>query len=434
MGTRPQSTRRHAWRVQPLSESTGTPACTSHGSRQTILCGYLFNAHAERCALGLGVGEGEECCITLEPIADARLSFSDKILVSSFHPSLTGVELLCGHRFSAVNLLWHWCMSPMVCPMCRAPYMLHVGSEPNVPTSSSLENFPQYSWRQLRAILTETRRERNLEAERENQAAIVNAVMNDVMETVFAPIPEFFVMFSFERPGSPPDHHSIRLRQRNPGSDVLTEESLLSFSVPRAATRYLSRLLHTAGCDIRRGEVAPRVTALILAGVGRTANGVCVMLPVTQFTSHVLPLTPGVDSAPVANEGVDSAPVANAGVDSMNGAPEGVMERTHEDRGVENTSLMVERDVEVMDITGGESFQAEPDIISSVDGVSVDVPGMSIMRMVSTDLRGEIVLDFFRSSNQREDTLVSIEVSVEAFSALAFVAHHIVHDARARMI
>ena len=91
MGSRPQSLRRHAWRVQPLSESTGTPACTSHGSRQTILCGYLFNAHAERCALGLGVGEGEECCITLEPIADARLSFSDKILVSSFHPSLTGV-------------------------------------------------------------------------------------------------------------------------------------------------------------------------------------------------------------------------------------------------------------------------------------------------------------------------------------------------------
>ena len=158
------------------------------------------------------------------------------------------------------------------------------------------------------------------------------------------------------------------------------------------------------------------------------------MLPVTRFTSHVLPLTPGVDSAPVANEGVDSAPIANAGVDSMNGAPEGVMERTHEDRGVENTSLMVERDVEVMDITGGELFQAEPDIISSVDGVSVDVPGMSSMRMVSTDLRGEIVLDFFRSSNQREDTLVSIEVSVEAFSALAFVAHHIVHDARARMI
>jgi hypothetical protein len=317
--------------------------------------------------------------------------------------------------------------------------------------------------------LTELTRERNLETERENQAAIVNAVMNDAIETVFAPIPEFFLMFSFERPGSPPDHHSIRLRPQNPSGDVLTESSRLSFSVPRAATRYISRLLHVAGCDIRRGRAAVQVTALILVGVGRTANGVCVMLPVTRFMSHILPLTPGVDSTPVANAGVDSMNVDSdfIGAVSSTGAtfigpesqvretgvqlpgevdgphdmdeintsvPEGAMNGTHEDRGMENTSPMVVREVEVMDITEGESFRAEPDIISSVDGASVDVPGMSIMRMVSTDSRGEIVLDFFRSSNQREDTLVSIEVSVEAFSALAFVAHHIVHDARARMI
>lgn len=460
MGSRPQSTRRHAWHVQPISTSTGKPACMSSGIRETIMCGHLFNAHAERSALGLGVGEGEECCITLEPIADAQLSFSEKIRVSSMHPFMTGVELLCGHRFSAVNLLWHWCRSPMVCPMCRASYVLHGQNGSNgsmaeaIPMSSALDNFPFQYWRQLRGIMDELTRERNIEQERENQAAIVSAVMSDVLETVFAPLPDFFLMFSFERPGLPPDHHSIRLRSRGPINNM-TEENRFSFIVPRAATRYISRLFRVAGMENQRGGEPVSINAMILVGVGRSADGVSVMLPITRFSNQVLPLIPEEDCVMTPSENTDvtdDESMPHQGVqdvhlpgeigrsggmhDNNTSVIEGIVHNAGEIHVTDNAMSMDSMQIDGMNSTvgGGDGSVSNPVGLSHSNDVISDVNGRSIVRMVSHDTLGQVVLHFFRGGLQFENTLVSVEVSVEAFPTLSLVAHHVVNDHRANML
>ena len=127
------STRRRPWYVHPVSDVLDT--C---GQSPKVLCGSLFNAEAERVALGQTKGEGEECCIAMEPIAEADLAFAPGLRVQQLYPEFTGVELLCGHRFSAVCLLWHWCLSPMVCPICRAHFSLGAKE----PVQCMHENFP----------------------------------------------------------------------------------------------------------------------------------------------------------------------------------------------------------------------------------------------------------------------------------------------------
>ena len=138
--------RKNAWYVSPVD----LPGCM-HDNKycgENVLCGHLFDAAAEGSCRRPSVSI-EECCIAMESIADARLSFSDCIHVRKSQENLTGVQLLCGHRFSAVNLLWYWCMSPMICPVCRAKYVgvtCSTSRSREKPRPCKLENFPTSFW------------------------------------------------------------------------------------------------------------------------------------------------------------------------------------------------------------------------------------------------------------------------------------------------
>lgn len=403
-GSRPQSTRRHAWRVQPVSASTGNPAYNSTGSRQTVLCGYLFNADAERRALGQGVGEGEECCITLEPIADARLEFSDTIRVSCFSPMLTGVELLCGHRFSASNLLWHWCMSPMVCPMCRAPYLLHcgtIGSTPRtdvVPGCSAVDNFPSSYWRLLRGIMEEHTRERTRALEQEDQSAIVDAVMTDVLENVLETAPTFFLMVSFVGTGLHSTHHSIRLRHMITPGEATDDENLLRLAVPRAATRYLSRVLNAVDRGTPVSEHYSHMTAAVLVEVGTTSTGVTIMLPVTEFPDHPLPICQSEDVGVITSEAVRDVAWYVPVVDELPG-----------------TGSVIDPEQLSVPMEGVNEEHVSSVNESSVVDVVPMPPGQTIVSMVSHDSNSAMHLEFFKDIRH---TLVGIEVSLSLSSII----------------
>ena len=76
-----------------------------------INCGFLFEP-----------SEPEECCISCEDITKTQTLYfaADTVIhVDKLHPTLTGVQLTCGHRFGAVPLLWYWVCAPMTCPVCR---------------------------------------------------------------------------------------------------------------------------------------------------------------------------------------------------------------------------------------------------------------------------------------------------------------------------
>jgi hypothetical protein len=362
------SIRRHNWRVKPACSEGGDTGC------QTILCGFLFNAEAERGALGLGIGQGEECCITIEPIADARIPAGDDIRVSRIHPHLTGVQLRCGHRFAAVNLLWHWTTAPMVCPVCRAPYVLNGGlgngtsREHAVPVCSSVENWPFRYWRLLRGIITEQTRESQRVLERENQAAIVDVVMNDMFDNT-APAPGFFLLLSFICPGLPSAHHSIRLHHMIT-TNVVTGENSLRFSVPRASTRYISRLINIADTATRGMRQPAHMTATVLVGIGRTSDGIAIMIPVANFANRMLPIVP------------DHNGVVLGDTDAMTD------EHTLAD--------------------------ATPCVPRTVVSIS------------STDSRSEIKFVFYRDGIISNNTLVAVTVSLDACPLLTAVAQNVV--------
>ena len=103
--------------------------------------------------------EGEECGITLEPIAEARLDF----LPADANPSpvathagreLRKATLPCGHSFSAVAVLYHFAKNGMRCPNCRA----------GVEARMTPQSIPQH----LRAAFV-GHIERESEAERQEQ-------------------------------------------------------------------------------------------------------------------------------------------------------------------------------------------------------------------------------------------------------------------------
>ena len=193
------NSRRHrAWYVQPVQNGADMNTVYNRNTGK-ILCGYLFNAAAERELLGGGVGEGEECCIAMEPIADARLPFSSGLCVQHLCPTLTGVQLLCGHRFSAVYLLWHWCMSPMICPMCRAEYVLmRNGVRDGGVRNCKIENFPLRSWRMLRRLVQTHVEEREQEEQTRLQAMNRESIVEDVMGLVMGNEQLFMLMISLE--------------------------------------------------------------------------------------------------------------------------------------------------------------------------------------------------------------------------------------------
>jgi hypothetical protein len=401
MGSRPCSTRRHAWHLQPLSAITGDPVYTSTGSRQTIMCGYLFNADAERSAQGFRVGEGEECCITLEPIADARLAFCDTIRVSSLHPTLTGVELLCGHRFSATNLLWHWCMSSMVCPMCRATYSLHgryvngvSGSqETPTPVSCAVDNFPARYWRLLRGIIGEHTRERDIVLEQENRDAAVSAAMITEFENTLTPVSDFYLMLSFVGIHSQSTHHSVLLHPSTT-IDTVPGDSPYRFHVDRASTRYISRLINIANHASRRSGQPCRMTVTILGVVGTNTDSHAVVLPLTIFDDHVLPMIPPENGVVVILETIDTV---SDTVDPVSDAVDPVPD----------------------DSPSRDAPTATPDSSSSL-------PGQPDAYMASIESASAIRFGFFHDTMDAINTLVSITVSLQSYSTTIVVGDSMV--------
>jgi hypothetical protein len=258
MPSRPHSRRRRAWHVQP-AELAG---CGGGGSDEgygrncgKVFCGHLFNAHSERLALGQGVGEWEECCIAMEPIADARLPFCETLRVHALSPTLTGVQLLCGHRFSAVYLLWHWCRSPMVCPICRAEYVLQKNGVPQGDVQCcSVSNFPFASRRMLQGLMRAHRQEQEDEERRQVQLMNRESMVEDVMEVILGPEQMFMLMVchadSSDSSGSGDSSGDeviqyLPLCRTNTNHDALNSD-VFQFSVQRASLRRFTAALNHA--------------------------------------------------------------------------------------------------------------------------------------------------------------------------------------------
>lgn len=66
-------------------------------------------------------GPGDECPLTLGPIADDALDFllPTTTWFTAF-PSVKKIALPCGHSFGALSLLYHFARRKMLCPCCRA--------------------------------------------------------------------------------------------------------------------------------------------------------------------------------------------------------------------------------------------------------------------------------------------------------------------------
>jgi hypothetical protein len=204
-----------------------------------VLCGHLFNANHERDNLNLVNVEGEECPISLEPIADARLPFSDKIRVNLSNPELTGVQLLCGHRFSAVFLLWHWVLSPMICPMCRAEYCLgnvSKTSEVKEPRPCHLENFPHRHWGKLRSVFRAHKQEEEREERRLIQSYHTESVLDETFEVVLGPAQQFFLMLSLSNGDGLDIIQYMPLHRTNDNISAITDD-VFEFTVQRPSLR-----------------------------------------------------------------------------------------------------------------------------------------------------------------------------------------------------
>ncbi|KAJ1465466.1 hypothetical protein T484DRAFT_1757398, partial [Baffinella frigidus] len=248
MAPRLHSRRRRPWYVQPVETVGGENGNTvSNRHEDKVFCGYLFNAAAERTASGYVVGDGEECCISMEPIADACLPFSHTLCVSASSPTLTGVQLLCGHRFSAVYLLWHWCMSPMICPMCRAEYCrTRNGAHTEDVRKCKVENFPVSSWRLLRRLIRTHVQEQ--EDEERSQLLLLQSetVVEDVMDTVLGDDQMFMLMMSIGNGDSSTDFvEYLQLHRTNSNYDAL-DVNQFNFNVQRASLRRFTASMNRA--------------------------------------------------------------------------------------------------------------------------------------------------------------------------------------------
>lgn len=64
---------------------------------------------------------GEECPIMREAMGECCLDFLPGVTFDQSKPRLCVMELACGHRMGAMNLVYHWARNGTVCcPVCRA--------------------------------------------------------------------------------------------------------------------------------------------------------------------------------------------------------------------------------------------------------------------------------------------------------------------------
>ena len=78
---------------------------------------------------------GEECPITMDPIAEYRLPFylPEPCTLLLSRPKLTKATLPCGHGFNALALVYHFTKNSMTCPICRAGHDKVQMGEQSVP-------------------------------------------------------------------------------------------------------------------------------------------------------------------------------------------------------------------------------------------------------------------------------------------------------------
>jgi hypothetical protein len=346
---RPHSMRKRAWYVSPVNTST---SCVDETIRSTnwldkqgkVLCGHLFNAAVERDQLGLVVGAGEECPISLEPIADARLSFADKIRVESNNRELTGVELLCGHRFSAVFLLWHWVRSPMICPICRAEYSLKTGTIAGrlpvghiaaieEPRACKLENFPYNHWKKLRAVMRVHAKEEEEEERRLIASYHAESIVDETLEVVLGPAQQFFLMLSLEDHSGPNVVQYMPLVRTNDNMAAITDDTF-RFSIQRSSLRRFTSLMSNISrtqplnqyCEPVRYNL---MRASVVLRVGVESDEQSYLFRVAQMADIVLPAfrgnqegivhapTPVVDDVEVDAVEVDAVEVDAVEVDAV---------------------------------------------------------------------------------------------------------------------
>ena len=121
-------------------------------SKLVVKCGWLIEPVPE-----------EEDCISMESISESRLEHAPEVGVNADYPHLRGAELLCGHRFAAVNLLWSWVISKMSCPVCRAEFPANAA----LPAALSEFTGPTVELRALQEKISNLKREEEREAEME---------------------------------------------------------------------------------------------------------------------------------------------------------------------------------------------------------------------------------------------------------------------------
>ena len=305
---RAHSMRKRAWYVEPINTSTGSVNDDSHNAQWVdkkgkVLCGYLFNGESERCQLGLTTGAGEECPISLEPIADARLPFSTNICVDSSNPQLTGVELLCSHRFSAVFLLWHWARAPMVCPICRAHFSLEGGGVltgtpgQNVPSAENtrlcmVENFPRKHWVKLRAIIRKYKKEEEMEERRLMESYETESVLDETLETVLGNVQQFFMMISLSNGDGRDIIQYMPLHRTNDNITAITEDTF-RFSVQRSALRRfttaVSNMDNMPSLNNNHGGEQRLMRSSVVLRVGSDDNEHSYLFRVAQLADVELP-------------------------------------------------------------------------------------------------------------------------------------------------
>jgi hypothetical protein len=115
-----------------------------------VNCGSLYKPNPE-----------EEDCISMEPMTESRLENAPSVCVKSLYPHLRGVELLCGHKFCAVNLLWCWVLSKMCCPVCRREFPENAA----LPADISGLRGEDRELRMLRKKISDLKRQEEREAE-----------------------------------------------------------------------------------------------------------------------------------------------------------------------------------------------------------------------------------------------------------------------------
>ena len=428
---RRRSERKRAWYVTPVGSSHKPSdedhhyAYTNSDNKGKVLCGHLFNANHERDNLNLVDVEGEECPIGMEPIADARLPFSDKIRVNMSNPELTGIELVCGHRFSAVLLLWHWVLSPMICPMCRANYCLGNGSktsEVEEPRPCQLENFPRRHWGKLRSVFRAHRKEEEREERLLIQSYHTESVLDETFEVVLGPAQQFFLMLSLSNGNGLDIIQYMPLHRTNDNLSAITDD-VFEFTVQRPSLRRFTSAISTFNSTQSTNELDPSVnpnenncllqTSVVLR-VGEDQDEHSYLFRVAQLSDIKIPVFRIND---LANTDI---PILNLSADLSMSEAANILSGMRRD-GVNGVDDVVD-----------DTIQNPVQSVSATDwltGGNTSTSGRnSVFRYTTVcspciDMQGSVTLELCESaSTERIDSLHAVRLSLQACSLMREVA------------